>query len=348
MLERLAQSASLSGRRWTPTTHTRSSAAGSGSGPTRRRSRRRIPATRRRPTAAASRTCSRCCRTPPARCTWATCSSTRSATSSRTSAGATGCSVLRPMGWDSFGLPAENAAIREGGHPREIVERNIDSIRSTMQRVGWAIDWTREVRHARARVLPLDAVAVPAALRRRARLPQEGAGQVVPERPDRAGERAGQGRPLRALRRRGDLARPGAVVLQDDRLRRRAARRDGRARLAGADPGDAAALDRPLARRRGRCSASTSSTSTSPSSRRGPTRSSARPSSCSRRSTRWSSRSPSARSTATRSAPTCSARPRSAPRSAPPRRRSPASSPASSSRTRSTRRACRSGSPTTC
>jgi leucyl-tRNA synthetase len=55
-----------------------------------------------------------------------------------------GLQVLRPMGWDSFGLPAENAAIKEGGHPREIVERNIRAIRSTMQRVGWAIDWTRE------------------------------------------------------------------------------------------------------------------------------------------------------------------------------------------------------------
>ncbi|MGZ4387897.1 MAG: leucine--tRNA ligase [Gaiellaceae bacterium] len=55
-----------------------------------------------------------------------------------------GLAVLRPMGWDSFGLPAENAAIKEGGHPRAIVERNIDSIRATMKRVGWAIDWTRE------------------------------------------------------------------------------------------------------------------------------------------------------------------------------------------------------------
>src|SRR5215216_467230 len=57
----------------------------------------------------------------------------------------TGWDVLRPMGWDSFGLPAENAAIREGGHPREIVERNIAHIRSEMRRLGWVIDWDREV-----------------------------------------------------------------------------------------------------------------------------------------------------------------------------------------------------------
>jgi leucyl-tRNA synthetase len=56
-----------------------------------------------------------------------------------------GLSVLRPMGWDSFGLPAENAAIREGGHPREIVDRNIVEIREQMKRLGWAIDWDREV-----------------------------------------------------------------------------------------------------------------------------------------------------------------------------------------------------------
>ncbi len=56
-----------------------------------------------------------------------------------------GWTVLRPMGWDSFGLPAENAAIREGGHPREIIERNIDAIRAQMKRLGWAIDWDREV-----------------------------------------------------------------------------------------------------------------------------------------------------------------------------------------------------------
>jgi leucyl-tRNA synthetase len=56
----------------------------------------------------------------------------------------TGHEVLRPMGYDSFGLPAENAAIKEGGHPRDIVERNIESIRRTMKQLGWAIDWSRE------------------------------------------------------------------------------------------------------------------------------------------------------------------------------------------------------------
>jgi len=55
-----------------------------------------------------------------------------------------GWTVLRPMGFDSFGLPAENAAIREGGHPREIIERNIEGIRVEMRRLGWAIDWDRE------------------------------------------------------------------------------------------------------------------------------------------------------------------------------------------------------------
>jgi leucyl-tRNA synthetase len=56
-----------------------------------------------------------------------------------------GFKVLRPMGFDSFGLPAENAAIQDGGHPLEITERNMEAIRVQMRRMGWAIDWQREV-----------------------------------------------------------------------------------------------------------------------------------------------------------------------------------------------------------
>ncbi len=56
-----------------------------------------------------------------------------------------GASVLHPIGFDSFGLPAENAAIREGGHPREITEKNITSITKSMRRMGWAFDWSRMI-----------------------------------------------------------------------------------------------------------------------------------------------------------------------------------------------------------
>ena len=54
-----------------------------------------------------------------------------------------GYAVMRPMGFDAFGLPAENAAIQEGTHPRETTPRNIASIRAQMERMGWAIDWSR-------------------------------------------------------------------------------------------------------------------------------------------------------------------------------------------------------------
>jgi len=56
-----------------------------------------------------------------------------------------GMHVLHPQGFDSFGLPAENAAIRAGGQPREIVERNIEHIKTSMRRAGWAYDWRREL-----------------------------------------------------------------------------------------------------------------------------------------------------------------------------------------------------------
>ena len=60
-----------------------------------------------------------------------------------------GFQVLRPMGYDAFGLPAENAAIKEGAHPRVVTERNIPAIEKQMQRLGWAIDWSRGLSTAR-------------------------------------------------------------------------------------------------------------------------------------------------------------------------------------------------------
>jgi leucyl-tRNA synthetase len=56
-----------------------------------------------------------------------------------------GYNVLHPMGWDSFGLPAENAAIQNNTPPREWTLRNVAAMKAQMKRLGFAYDWSREV-----------------------------------------------------------------------------------------------------------------------------------------------------------------------------------------------------------
>ena len=57
---------------------------------------------------------------------------------------AQGFEVLHPMGWDSFGMPAENAAKDRGGHPKDWTYGNIEAMKAPLQRLGFALDWSRE------------------------------------------------------------------------------------------------------------------------------------------------------------------------------------------------------------
>lgn len=56
-----------------------------------------------------------------------------------------GFNVLHPMGWDAFGLPAENHAIATGQHPRDVTKKNVDNFRRQIKALGFSYDWDREV-----------------------------------------------------------------------------------------------------------------------------------------------------------------------------------------------------------
>ncbi len=162
-----------------------------------------------------------------------------------------GFRVLNPMGFDSFGLPAERSAVKENRHPRAdhagadlVLPEAAAAPRLLVQLGARGLD-------VRAGLLPLDAVDLPEALREGARLPRRGPRQLVPCAGDGAVERRGAGRKVRRDGRSGRAPHHAPMDAAHHRVRRSAARRSRRARLAPRHPRDAAQLDRAQRRRGG-------------------------------------------------------------------------------------------------
>ena len=57
-----------------------------------------------------------------------------------------GFNVLQPMGWDSFGLPAENAAIKNKTHPQTWTDENISVMKKQLKAQGYSYDWNKEIK----------------------------------------------------------------------------------------------------------------------------------------------------------------------------------------------------------
>ena len=125
-----------------------------------------------------------------------------------------GFNVMHPMGFDSFGLPAENAAMSHGADPGPWTEANIELIRSQITSMGFTYDWRREVACHRPNYYRWTQWLFKL-LFDRGLAYQKGSGELLSELQDGPGERADRGRNLRAMQRSGRAEKVDTMVFQN-------------------------------------------------------------------------------------------------------------------------------------
>jgi len=134
-----------------------------------------------------------------------------------------GYNVLFPIGFDAFGLPAENYAIKTGTHPRIVTDQNIHNFTGQLKRVGFAFDWSRVVDTTDTDYYKWTQWIFLQDVRARTRFPRQGVRQLLPELQMRALQRGLTGRQVRHLPQRCYPEVEGRLVPAHNRIRRQAA-----------------------------------------------------------------------------------------------------------------------------